>query len=297
MLDNNIDSKTCNQPVLLNAIDICKSYPIYKNNKNKENSKTLENSEMIEVLKNINLQVKTQEMLAIVGASGSGKSTLLQILAGLDTPDRQKGKVEFLSIELSAANLKHENVLRNQLMGFVYQTHHLIPELNALENVLLPYWIMQNKQAEIAAAYQFLENNLKNNFNNLNNNILLEMLIHKKNKISENSKTSEISKKEFMQERAKFLLTRLGLAKRFKHKPSELSGGERQRVAIARALINQPLCVFADEPTGNLDQAHAHAVFDLFKELIHSEQASLVLVTHDLNLAKRCQQIHQLEIK
>jgi len=86
---------------------------------------------------------------------------------------------------------------------------------------------------------------------------------------------------------AEALLIKIGLSKRLTHKPSELSGGERQRVAIARSLITKPKCILADEPTGNLDGKTAHFVFDLLLDLAKENRSTLVLVTHDIQLASK----------
>jgi len=184
----------------------------------------------IEVLRGISLEVKRGESLFLCGVSGAGKTTLLYTLAGLEKPE--SGEV-FLDGQRLYQNMSRDAELRNERMGFVFQSYFLLPELTALENTLLPGSIRRRQQPEVAAQ----------------------------------------------------LLERVGLADRAHHLPSELSGGEQQRVAIARALANDPTLVFADEPTGNLDSANGNAVMQLLLELAREKDKTLVVVTHDQNLA------------
>jgi lipoprotein-releasing system ATP-binding protein len=194
---------------------------------------------MVKVLQGINLEIKPQDRLAIVGPSGSGKSTLLHILGGLDQPSQ--GQVLIQQHSWQTISEKRRCEIRNQQIGFIYQFHHLLPEFSARENVVMP----------LAIANKNLKAALKE---------------------------------------ADAMLDLVGLSHRIHHKPPQLSGGERQRVAIARALIRKPKCIFADEPTGNLDQGTAAMVFDLMLSLNKHSDTALIIVTHDLQIAARMDQ-------
>ncbi len=209
--------------MLLEANNISKAYKLPRNT--------------LEVLKGVSLKVNEGEILAVVGPSGAGKSTLLHILGGLDNPSQ--GEVLLDDVDLYSLNDVARAKVRNQKLGFVFQFYHLLPEFDALENVLLPLMIKEN---------------------------------------SGNTKHVESV--------ALSLLDRVGLKERATHKPSELSGGEQQRVAIARALVNQPKLILCDEPTGNLDSASGQHIIDLLFELSSKNNQTLVIVTHDENIAK-----------
>lgn len=194
----------------------------------------------IEVLRGVDLQVHRGDMVAIIGRSGSGKSTLLHLLGALDTPSA--GSIAYHGRPLADRSPDEVAAFRNQTIGFVFQFHHLLPELTALENVLMPALIARKRRAEVLDT-------------------------------------------------ARGLLERVGLGRRFDHHPGELSGGEQQRVALARALMMSPEIVFADEPTGNLDDHTAEEMHELMEELNRETNTSFIIVSHNRELAGRMDRV------
>ena len=191
----------------------------------------------LDVLKGVSMEVHAGETVSIMGESGSGKSTLLHVLGGLDTP--KAGKVHFKGQSVYGMSPSRRARFRAENVGFVFQSFHLLPELDIVENVALP---------------------------------------------SMAKKTG----KESALARAKELLDEVGLADRVGHRPQELSGGEQQRVAIARSLMNEPDIIFADEPTGNLDSKTGDKVLHYLFQLVEARRHTLVLVTHNQEVASRC---------
>ncbi|MFH1596605.1 MAG: ABC transporter permease, partial [Pseudomonadota bacterium] len=196
----------------------------------------------VPVLKGISLTVARGEFVALMGTSGSGKTTLMNILGCLDRPS--SGAYWLEGQDVVALSADEWAQLRNQKLGFVFQTFNLLPRTSALENVIMPL--------SYTAAH--------------------------------------LSDREARQ-RAEDLLQRVGLGDRLDHEPSQLSGGQQQRVAIARALVNQPSILFADEPTGNLDSKTSEEVLELFRRLNDEEGVTVILVTHDENVARYADRI------
>lgn len=196
----------------------------------------------LDILNGLDLEIKPAQTIAILGASGSGKSTLLGLLAGLDIPS--SGDIFLAGQSLSQLDEDGRAELRSRHVGFVFQSFQLLPNLNALENVMLPLELNSDAKADSKASA---------------------------------------------------LLNRVGLGQRLQHYPKQLSGGEQQRVAIARAFATQPDILFADEPTGNLDEKTGSNIIQLLLELNQEHNTTLVLVTHDENLARQCQRRLLLE--
>ena len=194
----------------------------------------------LEVLKGIDIEVYEGEFIAIVGASGSGKSTLMNIIGSLDRPT--EGSYILDDVDIIAAKDNQLSGIRNQKIGFVFQTYNLIAKTNALKNVEMPmlYGGIPGKQRV---------------------------------------------------ERAKELLTIVGMEDRMKHLPEELSGGQKQRVAIARAMANNPAIILADEPTGALDSETGRMVMDLFHKLHKEQGKTIILITHSPELAEETERI------
>jgi len=210
----------------------------------KQVSKTYQSGDTrLLILEDLSFTISRGVSIAVTGKSGSGKSTLLNIAGGLDRPTT--GSVTFLGDTLGAMNDRELSEFRNRHIGFVFQSHILLDDFSALENVYIPSLIGGSKR-----------------------------------KVAEH--------------RAVELLERVGLADRMHHRPQKLSGGERQRVAICRALINDPDLIIADEPTGSLDEESSTGIERLLLELVQEEQKTLLLVTHDTQLARQCSTVYLL---
>ncbi|KER09594.1 MAG: ABC transporter [[Candidatus Thermochlorobacteriaceae] bacterium GBChlB] len=193
-------------------------------------------------LHNVSFTLNEGDTCAIVGPSGSGKTTLLGICAGLDR--QTSGSVTLAGVTLDHLSEDERAKVRNQFVGFVFQSFQLIPTLTALENVMVPMELRGEKNV-------------------------------RKDAID--------------------LLEQVGLGQRLSHYPTQLSGGEQQRVAIARSFINKPKILFADEPTGNLDAETSEKIENLLFDLNRDKKTTLVVVTHNLDLAQKTRRIIRLK--
>jgi len=199
-------------------------------------------SKTLTVLNDVSFDLGSGETCAVVGPSGSGKTTLLGLCAGLDRPT--SGSVFLSGSDLTGLSEDSLAALRNEKVGFIFQTFQLIPTLTALENVMVP---------------------------------------------------AELRGTPSPRRRAEELLRQVGLRDRMTHYPTQLSGGEQQRVAIARAFINRPTILFADEPTGNLDADTGAKIENLIFDLNETAGTTLMVVTHNLDLAARTGRTIQLQ--
>jgi putative ABC transport system ATP-binding protein len=196
----------------------------------------------LEVLHGISLVIDSGEFVAMMGPSGSGKSTTMNILGCLDVPTSG----EYLLDGRNVATLDGDElaVIRNRMIGFVFQGFNLLPRMSALANVEMP------------------------------------MLY------------SGVGARE-RRARAREALERMGLGDRMSHDPSRLSGGQQQRVAIARGIVNRAPILMADEPTGNLDTRTSDEIMKTFQDLNINEGITIVLVTHEADVASYARRIVQ----
>jgi len=191
----------------------------------------------IQVLDGVSLSVEPGEFIVITGSSGSGKTTLLTILSGLDKPTSGRVVIDRQDITVAAENdLAH---MRNRMIGFVFQSFHLVPSMTAKENIMFPAELLGNLEAEAKAMR---------------------------------------------------LLERVGLTARADNLPSQLSGGEKQRISLCRAMVNDPMLLFADEPTGNLDTKTSEEIMELLLRL-NSGGMSIIMVTHSHQCAQYARRI------
>lgn len=249
-----------NEP-LLSARAVSKSYVMGKRK--------------LEVLRGVSLDVRRGEFLALRGASGAGKSTLLHLFGGLDTPNT--GEIWFAGKNFADLPHDEQSIFRNRKIGFVFQAYHLLPELDALENVCMPArlaprqitrtekWLTRVFGAWLGAHFIQM---VRDEFARLPASLV--------------------------EKRGRELLERVGLGERMEHKPYELSGGEQQRVAIARALVNEPELILADEPTGNLDSHTGGEIIELLVSLRTERNTTLIIATHDASVAARAPKVLQL---
>jgi putative ABC transport system ATP-binding protein len=197
----------------------------------------------VDALCGVSIEIRRGELVAIMGPSGSGKSTLMNILGCLDLPSGG----EYILDGENVSRLRDSQLarVRNQKVGFVFQSFNLLPRETALANVELP--------------------------------LSYSGVIHGR------------------REKALDALEKVGLSERVRHRPAELSGGQQQRVAIARALVNDPAILLADEPTGNLDSHAGKEIMDLILDLNKTRGMTVVVVTHDPNIASQTQRIIHLQ--
>src|ERR1700739_4514188 len=185
-------------------------------------------------LNNVSFSVNKGEFVSVVGPSGSGKSTLVNMLGALDRPT--SGKVFLDGIDIFSLNDTQLASVRNNKLGFIFQSYNLINRTTVLKNVEFPGIIGGMSDAD-------------------------------------------------RKRRALKLLDFLGIKNKVNFKPLNLSGGQQQRVAIARALMNDPKIILADEPTANLDTKTGIDVFNLLTLLSHEFKRTIILVTHNPELA------------
>ena len=196
----------------------------------------------IYALKEVSIEVRRGEFVAIMGPSGSGKSTLMQCLAGLDQPT--SGRSWIGDVEITGLSDGELTRLRREQVGFIFQDFNLFPTMTAKQNILLPL---------------------------------------------------KLSKRSVDQGYFDFLVNTLGIAERISHHPAELPGGQQQRVAVARALLSKPTVIFADEPTGSLDQAASRDLIQVLLDGVTRDGQTVVMVTHDPMVAAQATRVIEIE--
>lgn len=218
----------------LKITNLCKSYITNKRQNN--------------VLRNIHLEIKEGEMVAIMGPSGSGKTTLLYTVSGMD--NASAGEINFFGKDLTKLKANEMSDLRLSQMGFVFQQMYMLKNLSLYDNIVLPAF--QTKQGKSKEG------------------------------------RCEINKRAIM------LMKKLGINDISQNAVTEVSGGQLQRACICRSLINQPKIIFADEPTGALNKQNSS---DVMNELarINLEGTSIMLVTHDMKVAAKCERVLYIE--
>ncbi len=190
--------------------------------------------ETITPLDGVTLSVEEGEFLALMGASGTGKSTLLNLVASIDRPD--SGTIVVDGVDITSLSRTQLASWRAANMGYIFQTHNLVPVLTAYENIELPLLLLPMSRSE-------------------------------------------------RRKRVEIALDAVQLRDRAEHYPRQLSGGQEQRVGIARAIVAHPKVVVADEPTGDLDPDTSGQIIDLLKRLNEQLNVTLLMVTHDTEVA------------
>ncbi|MCX6778285.1 MAG: ABC transporter ATP-binding protein [Candidatus Micrarchaeota archaeon] len=198
----------------------------------------------VHALKNVSVEIKQGDFVAIVGPSGSGKSTMMNLVGCLDTPSR--GSIFLKSRDISKMSESDLATLRGRMIGFIFQQYNLIPNMSAYENVILPLELQEFDGGKA-------------------------------------------------EKRAGEILKLVGLGEKMKNRPGQLSGGEQQRVSIARSLAADPEIILADEPTGALDSVTGRGVLEMLYKLWKTQGKTIILVTHDHDLARYAQRFIELK--
>lgn len=263
-----------------------------------------------DAVSHVDLTIDAGEFVAIVGRSGNGKSTLINMVAGLVRPS--SGTVRVDGREVTELSDKELSLLRNRTIGFVTQGQTLLGNLTVLDNVILPATMFPD-------ALPFMEAENKDDTAAQKQNNTAETVPGIESVADEDSTESSTEPDPFMPdviapiadadgkpsnsaasqpdlftERAKHLLTQLGVADLADSYPRELSGGEMRRVSIARALMNQPKLLIADEPTGDLDQESTDIVMKLLRSQADNGTA-ILMVTHDPDALEYADKVYRMD--